>query len=223
MFSPREADLERGWPARIDGDRVVQLAAQTLQSFFTGGGQAREHAEYRLEDVVLRAPVLHPPSIRLYSGTRFLFANPASIYGPDMVVPYPPETRDLRFELRPAAVVGADGQIGGVTLMIAWTAPDLAPAKDRDFAQCLGPVVVTPDELDGPLLVSARINGEERLRGEVRVAWDELTAVARANTRLVPGDLLGADGPAIDEALGPGDAVEIEAEAIGVLRNVVAS
>ena len=27
MFSPRELDLERGWPGRIDGDRVVQLAA----------------------------------------------------------------------------------------------------------------------------------------------------------------------------------------------------
>jgi len=28
MFSPRELDLERGWPGRIAGERVVQLAAQ---------------------------------------------------------------------------------------------------------------------------------------------------------------------------------------------------
>jgi len=55
MFTPKELDLERGWPGRIEGDRVIQLAAQTLQSFFTGGGGAREHAEYQLADVVLAA------------------------------------------------------------------------------------------------------------------------------------------------------------------------
>ena len=64
MFSPKGDNLERGWPGRVDGDRVVQLAAQTLQSFFTGGGQAREHAEYPLAEVDLRPPVLHPPSVR---------------------------------------------------------------------------------------------------------------------------------------------------------------
>ena len=53
MFSPKDLELERGWPGRIDGDRVVQLAAQTLQAFFTGGGGAREHAVFALEDVVL--------------------------------------------------------------------------------------------------------------------------------------------------------------------------
>ena len=105
MFSPKELDLERGWPGRIDGDRVIQLAAQTLQSFFTGGGGAREHAEYPLADVVLRAPVLRPPSVRDFyafeqhvktaRGLRgqevapewyelpvFYFSNPSAIYGP---------------------------------------------------------------------------------------------------------------------------------------------
>ena len=69
MFSPRDRDLLRGWPGRIDGDRVVQLAAQTLQAFFTGGGEAREHAEFALADVVLRAPVLHPPTVRIFGRT----------------------------------------------------------------------------------------------------------------------------------------------------------
>ena len=32
MFSPKGHQLERGWPGRIEGDRVIQLAAQTLQS-----------------------------------------------------------------------------------------------------------------------------------------------------------------------------------------------
>src|SRR5215510_11363800 len=67
MFTPKEAALERGWPGRIDGDRVIQLAAQTLQSFFTGGGSAREHAEYPLEAVDFRPPVQSPPSIRRFA------------------------------------------------------------------------------------------------------------------------------------------------------------
>jgi hypothetical protein len=45
MFTPKALALERGWPGRIEGDRVIQLAAQTIQSYFTGGGVAREHAE----------------------------------------------------------------------------------------------------------------------------------------------------------------------------------
>ena len=39
MFSPKGAHLERGWPGRIEGDRVIQLAAQTLQSFFTAAAR----------------------------------------------------------------------------------------------------------------------------------------------------------------------------------------
>ena len=38
MFHPNDNALERGWVGRLDGDRVLHLAAQTLQSFFLGGG-----------------------------------------------------------------------------------------------------------------------------------------------------------------------------------------
>jgi fumarylacetoacetate (FAA) hydrolase len=222
MFSPRDAGLERGWPGRIDGDRVIQVAAQTLQSFFTGGGRAREHAEHRLEDVVLRAPVLHPPSVRLFSGTRFQFGNPASIYGPDAAIPYPTETRGLDFELRVAAVIGAESAIGGLTVMNDWTAADLESAKDKDFATSIGPVVVTLDELGESLQAVARVNGEERLQAEVQVPWEELAARAARNTALVAGDLLGADGLTGEGApLRAGDEVELEVAGLGVLRNTI--
>ena len=83
MFTPRELALERGWPGKIDGDQVIQVAAQTIEAFFTGGGTAREHAVYRLEDVDLRAPVLRPPSLRFFENEQtFTFGNTASIYGP---------------------------------------------------------------------------------------------------------------------------------------------
>jgi fumarylacetoacetate (FAA) hydrolase len=222
MFSPREADLERGWPGRIDGDRVVQLAAQTLESFFTGGGRAREHAEYRLEDVVLRAPVLHPPSVRLFSGSTFRFGNPASICGPDEEISLPEGSGEVGFELRIAAVVGAEGRIGGYTLMNDWTAFDLEPAKDKDFATSIGPVVVSPEVLEWPVRASARVNGEERIAIGLDPAWDELVGRAERNTRLVAGDLIGADGiNAGPPWLQPGDVVELEVDGLGVLRSRV--
>ena len=74
MFHPVGHPLERGWVGRVDGDRVLQLAAQTLQSFFTGGGTAREHAEYPLEGgrapragapPAVRAPLRRPDDVRV--------------------------------------------------------------------------------------------------------------------------------------------------------------
>ena len=125
MFTPHELALERGWPGRIDGDRVVQLAAQTLESFFTGGGHAREHAEYALTDVSLRAPVLRPPSLRVFAEERtFEFGNAESICGPEAEIRAPAPV-EARFCV--GAVIGADEQIAGFLLVNDWRAPSLAP------------------------------------------------------------------------------------------------
>ena len=198
MFSPRGRHLERGWPGRIEGEHVLQLAAQTLQSFFSGGGQAREHAGLALADIELRAPVLHPPSVRIFDGDDFAFANPAAIRGPDDEIPDP--GANLAYELRPAGVIGADEQLGGVTLMNVLTAPTLPGAKARDFALVLGPVVVTPDE-DVP---------------GVDVDWERLIAHARRNTHLVPGDVIATDPIGTGAVDG---VVEVGLEGIGSLRN----
>src|SRR5213075_899684 len=266
MFTPRELQLDRGWPGLIEGDTVVQLAAQTLQAFFTGGGQARRHAEYALADVDLRPPVLHPPSVRdfyafeqhvkaaralrkqevpreWYEIPVFYFSNPAAIYGPGDEIPKPPETNELDYELEVAAIIGAEGQIGGFTIMNDWSARDLqraemrvglGPSKGKDFATSLGPVVVTPDELDGSEgEMVARVNGEERSRGNLRDmyhGWDALLAQAARNTILRPGDVIGSGtvgtGCILEHADGRwlqrGDVVELEIEGIGVLRNRVA-
>ena len=174
MFSPTDLALERGWPGRVDGERVVQLAAQTLQSYFSGGGLAREHAEYPLEAVVFRAPVLHPPSVRIFDeGGDFAFANPAAILAADDVVHAPVGAADVFPIRRVAAIIDAEGGIGGFTPMVEWVAPELDGAKARDFALSLGPLVTTPDEEVPP-----------------GIDWDRLVAHAAANTRLYPGDIL---------------------------------
>jgi hypothetical protein len=202
MFTPLELDLERGWPGKVDGDRVIQVAAQTLQAFFTGGGTAREHAEYPLTGVRFLAPVLRPPSIRIFDGGDFRFANPAAVFGPDEDVPVPVDR--IEAVLRPAAIVGALEQIGGFTIMNDWHAPELEGAKAWDFAISLGPVVVTPDELTPP--------GAD---------WDELLAHAGRNTELLPGDVIAAD-PVERRDATRGETVEVELNGIGALRTRLA-
>ena len=265
LFTPLERDV-RGWVGAIEGDRVVHLAAQTIAAFFTGGGSAREHDEYALEDVRLLAPVPRPPSVRdfyafeehirnaaqvlgrpgvpdeWYELPVFYFSNPAAIYGPDDEIPFPLGSDELDYELEVAAVIGTEGAIGGFTIMNDWSARDLqrkemkvglGPAKGKDFATSLGPVVVTMDELgDLRLEMVARVNGEERSRGnmgDMYHSWQAIIERAAANTQLVPGDVIGSGtvgtGCILEHGDGrwlqPGDVVELEVEGIGTLRNVV--
>jgi fumarylacetoacetate (FAA) hydrolase len=173
----------------------------------------------------------------------FYFSNPAAVFGPDDAVPYPRATRELDYELEVAAVIGAGGRIAGFTVMNDWSARDLqrqevrvglGPAKGKDFATSLGPVLVTVDEFDGRAAeMVARVNGEERSRGNLRDlyhSWDAILERAALNTRLRPGDVIGSGtvgSGCILEAndgrwLEVGDVVELEVEGLGVLRNTVA-
>ena len=109
----------------------------------------------------------------------------------------------------------------------------LGPAKGKDFATSLGPVLVTPDEFDGTSAVMvARVNGEERSRGELSdmlFSWDAIVAHASRNTSCAPAT---SSAPAPSAGLhprarrralaAPGDVVELEVEGLGVLRNRVA-
>jgi hypothetical protein len=183
MFTPANAELERGWPGRVEGDRVTQLAAQTLQSFFASGSSAREHAVYPLDRVHLRAPVLDPPAVRVFDDERtFAFANPTAVRSPGSEIPRPGERLDAAARL--AAVIGAGGAIAGWTGLVEWRAPDLVRPKDRDFALLLGPAVET-ELADG-------------------FDWDAARELAAANTRLRPGDLLAAPVRELYEDVGSG-------------------
>jgi fumarylacetoacetate (FAA) hydrolase len=216
--------------------------------------------------VRLLAPVLHPPAVRdfyafeehvrtarasrglemppeWYRQPVFYFSNPAAVYGPDQEIPYPEGTEELDYELEVAAIVGAEGRIGGFTVMNDWSARDLqraemtvglGPAKGKDFATSLGPVGVTPDEFPGDEAeMVARVNGEERSRGNLRDlyhSWERIREHAARNTLLRAGDVLGSGtvGTGCILELGDGrwlqrgDVVELEVEGIGALRNTVA-
>src|SRR5262249_583348 len=132
------------------------------------------------------------------------------------------------------------GGIAGFTVMNDWSARDiqrkemrvgLGPAKAKDFATTMGPVLVTTDEFDGTSArMTAKVNGEQRSLGnlaDIPYSWQQILDQAARNTRLYPGDVIGSgtvgSGSILEHNDGrwltPGDLVELEIEGIGVLRN----
>lgn len=119
----------------------------------------------------------------------------------------------------------------------------LGPAKGKDFASSLGPWIVTPDELEPRKTdrigvydaeMCARINGEERSRGnwkDLHYSFAQMIERASADVYILAGEVIGSGtvgtGSLLDLTAGegpwlqPGDAVELEVEGLGTLRNRV--
>lgn len=177
-----------------------------------------------------------------YEIPAFYFTNPGAVFGDGDEIPKPPDTEMLDYELELACVIGADGRPEGFTVMNDFSARDLqglemgvglGPAKGKDFATALGPVLVSPDELpaDLDLRAIARINGEVRTdtrTGAIHYSWDRLIETAGRNTPgLIAGEVIGSGtvgrGCILEHNdgrwLAPGDEIELEIEGIGVLRN----
>jgi fumarylacetoacetate (FAA) hydrolase len=177
-----------------------------------------------------------------YQVPAFYFSNPGAIYRDGDEIPRPADTAMLDYELELACVIGADGRPEGFTIMNDFSARDLqalemqvglGPAKGKDFATALGPVLVSADELPGDLdlRATARVNGELRTdtrTGAMHYGWEQLLAAAARNTPgLLPGEVIGSGtvggGCILEHGDGrwlvPGDLVELEVEGIGVLRN----
>ena len=93
------------------------------------------------------------------------------MYGDGDDIPMPADTQMLDYELELACVIGADGRPEGFTIMNDFSARDLqvrempvglGPAKGKDFATALGPVLVSPDELPADLDMRADRPGQRR-------------------------------------------------------------
>jgi 2-keto-4-pentenoate hydratase/2-oxohepta-3-ene-1,7-dioic acid hydratase in catechol pathway len=177
--------------------------------------------------------------------------NHQSILGPDDEVVWPFFTEKFDYELELACVIGkkgknipeerAAGHIAGFTVLDDFSARDiqkkemkvrLGPAKGKDFASAIGPVLATPDEVGNPrqLKMTARINGEVWSQGnseKMHYTFEQMIAFASKDETLFPGDLFGSGtvgggcGLELGRWVKPGDVIELEIEKIGILRNRV--
>jgi len=214
MFHPNDNPLERGWVGRIEDDRMLHLAAQTLQSFFLVGGGSRVHAEYPLADVTLVVPVQHPPTVRLFDDAgSFRFANATAVIGPNV----PVAGTGLTARGRIAVVIGAGGEIGGTTALLEWHDPAEQPdVKRSDFGLVLGPVVVTPDETATASFTCRLSAGAQNVEGRPEAfSWGEALALAGHRTLLRPGDVIA--GPPVVILDGVDGNVELDVDGIGTL------
>jgi 2-keto-4-pentenoate hydratase/2-oxohepta-3-ene-1,7-dioic acid hydratase in catechol pathway len=194
----------------------------------------------------------------------FYFSNPYAVCGADDDVAIPPGSVELDYELEVAAVVGLGGadldpeqaqrSIAGYCVMNDWSARDIqrremklsmGPVKGKDFATSLGPVFVTPDELEDTrrdksydLAMTATVNGVEYSRAslaDIYWSFEEMLAYASRATRVETGDVIGSGTcgtgcilelslvHGVDQYpwLKPGDVVELGVERLGTLRNTV--
>ncbi|GAB3198020.1 fumarylacetoacetate hydrolase family protein [Geodermatophilus arenarius] len=151
----------------------------------------------------------------------FYFTNPAAVRGTGEPVPVSPGSAAFDYEVEVAAVVGrggsdltpeqAEAAIAGYTVFVDWSARDvqgvesqvgLGPAKGKDGATTLGPVLVTPDELEPyrsgagyALRMAAAVDGVEQGGGswaDIHWSFGQMLAYASRGTELRPGDVVGS-------------------------------
>lgn len=158
----------------------------------------------------------------------FYFTNHHSVQGPGPVLCMPDHFEKLDFELEVAIVVckagrnikaaEADDYIGGLMIMNDMSARrlqmeemllNLGPAKGKDFATCIGPALVTLDELEGfevpakeghigkswNLGMSCKVNGVQVSEGNVsQMDWTFAEILERCayGVNLQPGDVIGS-------------------------------
>lgn len=253
------AELAWDEPREYDaaGPLYPPLPVTTLRDFIT----FEQHTAGSLRSVTGSTDV--PES--WFEAPAFYFTNPHGVIGSGHEVPTPPGSEVLDFELEVGVVIGRDGynlsvedawdHIGGFTILNDWSARDLqqremrvglGPAKGKDTATTLGPVIVTRDEVEGSrvgdrfdLAMSVWVNGA--LIGEdslAHMAWSfaELIAYASRGTWVRRGDILGsgtAGGGCLAEFWGwhgertpapltVGDEVRMTVEGIGTISNTVA-
>ena len=197
-----------------------------------------------------------------YKFPAFYYTNPHTIFGPNEVIPYPCYTSALDFELEIAVIIGKSGcdikpedapaHIFGYTIFNDWSARDvqreelrigLGPAKGKDFASSLGPVIVTSEALADQaanrpgvydLTMTAKVNGVEMSRANLKdIFWSFGEIIARASDtcELQAGDVIGSGtvgtGCLLELTKGQGpwlnedDVVELEIEGIGILKNII--
>ena len=158
----------------------------------------------------------------------FYFTNHNAIQGPGPIPVMPDHFKKLDFELEAAIVIckkgrnitaaEADDYIGGFMIMNDMSARtlqmeemllNLGPAKGKDFSTVIGPMLVTPDELEAykipakpghtgnnyNLKMTCKVNGKQVSEGNMGdMDWTFAEIVERCayGADILPGDVIGS-------------------------------
>lgn len=192
-----------------------------------------------------------PVSQEYYDQVIYFNCDHTHIYGPDADVPWLRHSSWIDYELEIACVIGktvmnatledAADCIFGYTIFNDWSARDTqmkfmeggqGPCEGKDFANSLGPCIVTADEIADPydLAMTGRVNGEIWSSGSTSSMthrFDKPIVQFSRDRTLLAGEVLGSgavlNGCAAElgKSLAIGDVVELEIEGLGILRNRV--
>lgn len=238
----------------------VQLLAPILPPTLRDYITYEEHLEGSLKGLGIAPPAAW------YDQPVFFFCNSNAVTGPHEPVAIPPGCTRFDFELELAAVIGRSGRdltpeaatdhIAGYTIFNDWSARDLmkpvipigvGPVKGKDFANTIGPWIVTADELepyrrDGRMALEmhAEINGVPLAAGgdnSVNMSWsfEDMAAYASRGAELAVGDVLAAGtcgggslveywghtGLDMPPPLRAGDVVTLVVEGIGTMSTTI--
>lgn len=190
-----------------------------------------------------------PPDV-WYDMPIYYKSNADSVVGPDTDIEWPAYSDQMDYELEIAAVIGRKGRdiaaedaeeyIAGYTIFNDFSARDmqltemqgrLGPAKGKDFANALGPYLVTADSFDPETAtMRADIDGEtwsEGSPGEMYHSFAEIIEHVSQSETLHPGDVLGSGtvgggcGLEHGKFLESGSTITLHADGIGTLENTV--
>lgn len=158
----------------------------------------------------------------------FYFTNHNGVQGPGDILAMPDHFQRLDFELEASVVLGkkgrnvkaedADKYIAGYMIMNDMSARtlqmeemmlNLGPAKGKDFSTAIGPVMVTPDELEKyripakanhtgnnySLKMTCKVNGiqvSEGNMGDMDWTFAEIIERCAYGADILPGDVIGS-------------------------------
>ncbi|MGO4146467.1 fumarylacetoacetate hydrolase family protein [Paenarthrobacter sp. YAF11_1] len=245
--------------------RDVQLLAPLLPGTIRDFVAFEEHVEGVRKSIDGVAGVV----AEWYEAPTFYFTNPHTVTGTGAVIGIPAGCSELDFETEVAVVVGhvpgsegrnlsgsdAHRHIFGYTILNDWSARDLqrremkvslGPCKGKDFANTLGPWIVTADEFEHlhddqgflPLTMAVEVNGDvigQDLLSNMGWPFAELVAYASQDSVVRPGDVLGSgtcgsgclaelwgrNGAKTPPPLKTGDSVRMKVGGIGSILNTV--
>ena len=195
------------------------------------------------DDIIFFAPIPDPPSIRFFnafvddSPESFDFGQTQTLLGHGQeLIPTGLSPRGEIATIIAANKMGENPEIAGYTIVNNWTAAHEKASGKTGFAlgqaTSVGPYLVTADQIDALKIgkglnmdMQINLNGhtevDTRLK-EMNFGFDDMIKYARS-TRVTAGDIFCSGSPSKrDLTLSPGQKIDIEIQALGMLSTVVA-